>query len=548
MKNRRLTAIVLGAVGIALSMPQEPVQAVPPIRLPQARINHVDVSEYPKVRVLATILDRGGRPVQVKAVEKLDVRHGKMRSRDPYIRFVKGQPLEDRKDGKMWPADKAGVKNASVVVVAGYQHEALRRGSLGRRLKEGLGDFFKTFGKTDRVNIIWYGDRLYTNVGLKGKLGELADIEETRSACSEARALALSGRPIDIAPGKEKPPPGTDLCGLTDKAKDVAKLAEDKAFFGYFPRLFNLGLPFFNHKRYCKPPRESLNKYGPITPKNAEIKHEERQIQQQKGEPLDYETSAFEEALRLMLQQAQAKESKSIVLLSDGVDGYFRDFELCREAPPARCARKKSRRSRERCIKQFLKDRLVGLQTEFRRRAEHWIGTCRALGVRVFAVGMAPTGRPFELERLRLLAERTGGTYREADSEAQLGARVAATATELLGQLVIDFVVQEPDEEKDRLSLSLKVELDPTMVRGKTSLSTRGFSVTLPGSKGWKQSVKEGVQDVLVSAQEALGYKVYVIVGIALICLFALIFLIIAFLITRKILRWFFGLFRRSEE
>ncbi len=546
MKPRLLTGLVFGAV--ALVLPLSGAIGVPPIKLPQARINQIDVSEFPKVRVLATILDRGGRPVQVKAIEKLDVRHGKLRSREPYIRFVKGQPLDDRKDGKVWPGDKAGVKNASVVVVAGYQHEALRRGSLGRRLKESLGDVFKGFGKTDRVNIVWYGDRLYTSIGLKGKLGELADIEESRTVCAESRALALSGREIDNAPGKEPPPPGTDLCGLTDKAKNVAKLAEGKAFFGYFPRLFNLGPPFFSDKRYCKPPRESLNKYGQITPKNAEIKYSERELLKAKNKPLDYETSAFEEALMLLLREGRPDENKSIILLSDGVDGYFRDFDLCREEPPSRCARKKGRKSRERCVKDFLNNRLVGLQTEFRRRAEHWIGICRALGIRIFAVGMAPLGRPFELERLRLLAERTGGTYREADSEAQLGARVAATATEALGQLVVDFVVQEPDEEQDKLNLRLKVELDPTMVRGRTSLSTRAFKVALPGSVGWKQKVKDGIQDILVSAQEALGYKVYVIVGIAVLCLFALLFLIISFLITRKILRWFIGLFRRSEE
>lgn len=539
---------VMALCALAVMAPRGDAAAAPPVKLPQARINRVDVSAWPKVRVLATMLDRGGRPVQVKAIEKLDVRHGKLRSHKPYVQFVKGVPLEDRKDGKMWPADKAGLKNAAVVVVAGYQHESLRRGSMGRRLKEGLGDLFKGFGKTDRANIIWYGDRLYTHIGLKGKLGELADIEENLDACVEARALALSGREIDIAPGKTPPPPGTDLCGLSGNSKDVAKLAEDKAFFGYFPRLFNLGLPFFSDKRYCKPPRESLNKYGQITPENAKLKYEQRDNLKQKNKTLDYETSAFDEAMHLMLRDARADENKFIVLLSDGVDGYFRELDLCREAPPQRCAAKTGRKAREACVRDFLKDRLLAAQLEFKRRAEHWIGICRASGVRVFAVGMASLGRPFELERLRLLAERTGGTYREAEGEAQLGAQVAATTAEVLGQLVIDFEVQEPEEEKDRLTIKLDAELDPTMVQGRTSLTTRAFTAQLPPTIGWQRRVKEAGEDVLISAQEALGYKVYVIVGIALICIFSLIFLIIGFLITRKILRWFIGLFSRGDS
>ena len=548
MKVKCLPVLALAALSSLALLPRADLAAAPPIKLPQARVNQVDVSAWPQVRILATILDRGGRPVQVKAIESLDVRHGKLRSHKPYVQFVKGQPLEERKDGKMWPADKAGVKNAAVVVVAGYQHESLRRGSLGRRLKEGLGDLFKGFGKTDRANVIWYGDRIYTHIGLKGKLAELTDIEESRDNCAEARALALSGRAIDIAPGKDKPPPGTDLCGLSSKSKDVAKLADDKAFFGYFPRLFNLGLPFFSDKRYCKPPRESLNKYGQITPKNAKVKYEERELLKQKNKPLDYETSAFDEGLELMLRDGRPDENKFIVLLSDGVDGYFRELELCRQAPPARCADMASAGRRERCVRAFLKDRLIAVQSEFRRRAEHWIGTCRAAGIRVFAVGMASLGRPFELERLRLLAERTGGTYREADNEAELGAQVAATTTEVLGQLVVDFVVQEPDEEDEEVSFKLSVELDPTMVQGRTSLQTRAFQATLPAARGWKKGLKDGVEDILISAQEALGYDVYVIVAIVLICLVSLFVLIVGFLITRKILRWFFGLFGRSES
>lgn len=557
IRRRVWGAAALVSLVALLAWPSNPLRgpelgtdagAVPPIRLPQVRINHVDVSEFPKVRLLASILDRGGRPVQVKAIDKLSVRDGNKRSRKPYVEFSKGQPLDDRKDGKMWPADKAGIKNAAVVVVAGYQHEALRRGSLGRRLKEALADVFKGFGKADRTNIVWYGDRLYSFVGLKGKTGELTDVEHTRESCAEARAVALSGREIKASGNAKPPEPGTDLCGLTGESKDVATLAADKAFQGYFPRLFNLGPPFFNVKRYCYPPRQRLNQFGEFTPEDMKRAMAERDKQRMAGKPLDYETSAFDEALSLMLREVRQGERRSILLISDGLDGYMNDAELCRERPPAQCAQKDNARARNACVNSFLKDRLISTQSEFKRKALHWIGTARAADIRVHAVGMASLGKPYELERLRLLAEKTGGTYREAESEAQLGAQVGAMSAEVLGQLVVDFVHQEPEEAGDALSLRLSVELDPTMVRGSAALESRPYGVDLPPKQDWKQQVKEGVEDLFVAGQQALGYKVFWIVFFVVVGIVALIVLIVTFLIVRKILRWFIGLFRRKED
>ena len=539
-------AIVL--VALAWFAPSSLALAAPPIRLPQARINHIDLSEFPQIRVFATILDRGGRPVQVKAIKSLKVSDGKLRSRKPYIEFGMGQPLDDRKDGKMLPADKAGVINSSVVVVAGYQHESLRRGSLGRRLKEAVGELFKGFAKTDRVNVIWYGDRLYTFVAMKGRRGELSDIEESRKRCRDARIKALSGAAITGSGAEEPPPPGTDLCGLSNENKTIGQLLSDKAFFGYFPRLFNLGLPFYSDKRYCKPPRESLNKYGQITPKNARIKYEERETMRQKGEPLDFETSAVDEALQTILREARAGENKSIILISDGVDGYFKDLDQCRDKPPARCRNKTNRKKRERCVRDFLNKRLIAQQSAFRSRAVHWVGAARAAGIRIFSVGLATLGKPYELERLRLLAERTGGTYRKADSEGQLGAKLAAVRDEVLGQLVIDFTHQEPDEVEEVVNLKLEVRLDETMVRGRTQLKSKGFRVDMPKDRSFIQSTRESIDESLSGVQEALGYQNYVIVGIALLVIGGLLLLIITLVVMSKMFRWFFGLFSRDDD
>lgn len=526
---------------------QEETREVPPIVLPQARVDAVDLSAWPKVRILATILDKRGAPVEVKAIRKLDVLDGKSRQAPPLVRFKNGQPLDGREDGKMWPASKAGVPHASAVVVVGHQHEALRLGSLGRRVKEALGTLLKRFGKTDRGQLLWYADRIKSWWGLKGRTSTLSDIEQTRKVCAEARSEALSGGPITMGSGESEPEPGTDLCGLRGDLKDVQALVDAKAYEGYFPRLFNLGAPFFVPSRYpCKLPRDVLDQFGPLTPENLQRKKEERDAMEVRGEPLDFQTSAMDEAMRLLLREARPGEQKSLILISDGKDGYLKADELCRQAPPARCA-ELGKRDRERCISDSLEDQVKRDQQEFKRHALHWIGAARAAGIRIFAVGVGALGERWELDRIRLLAERTGGTYREAAEEKDIAGAVAAMGAEIFEQVVIDFVHQSPETVAEELSVRLDLELEPTMFRGDPKLRTLAFTVPVAEVPGWKQIVRTKVEDALIKAQDTLGYKVYVWVGIGILVFIGLVTLLITFFVLRGIFRLIARIFRRGD-
>ncbi|MEY3012370.1 MAG: hypothetical protein RIT45_1105 [Pseudomonadota bacterium] len=536
----------VAAVGDARAADDE-TREVPPIVLPQARIDAVDVSGWPKVRVLATILDRRGAPAEVKAIRSLDVLDGKSRQAPPLVRFKNGQPLEGREDGKLWPASKAGVKHAASLIVVGHQHESLRMGSLGRRVKEALGTLLKRFGKTDRGQLLWYADRIKSWWGLKGRTSALSDVEQTRKVCGEARSEALSGGPITMGGGEAEPEPGTDLCGLRGDLKDVQAIVDAKAYEGYFPRLFNLGLPFFVPSRYpCKLPRDVLDQFGPLTPENLRRKKEERDAMAIKGEPLDYETSAMDEALRLLLRDGRDDEQKALLLISDGKDGYLKGDDLCRQTPPARCA-DLSGKDRDRCVGRELEDQVKRDQQAFKVHALHWIGVARAAGVRIFAVGVGALGERWELDRLRLLAERTGGTYREAAEEKDLAGAVAAMGAEVFEQVVVDFVHQAPETVSGELSMRLDLELEPTMFRGDPKLRTLAFTVPVPEVPGWKQLVRRKVEDTLVQAQELLGYRVYVWVGIGLLVFVGLITLLITFFVMRGIFRLIARLFRRGE-
>jgi hypothetical protein len=523
-------------------------RAVAPIVLPQARIDAVDISGWPKVRVLATILDRRGQPVEVKAINSLIVQDATSRLAEPHAKFKNGQPLDGRKDAKIWPASKAGVAHAAAIVVVGHQHHALRSGSLGRRLKESVGTLLKRFGKTDRGQIFFYADRVKAWWGLKNRNNRLSDVEQTRSACADARADALSGGEITSYGTETQPPPGTDLCGLRGDAKDAEKVLESEAFSGFFPRLFNLGLPFFHPKRYpCKLPKETLDQYGQLKAEDWERENRERDAMKLAGQALDYETSALDMALRVLLRDGRPNEHKTLVLLSDGKDGYLFADDMCRQKAPPKCA-DLDKAARDRCVSELLDSATKQEQVDFARHAAHWIGVARAAGIRIFAVGIGSLGERWELDRLRVLAERTGGTYREAAEESDLAGAVNKMGAELFDQVVIDFEHQLPAEAGDKLELRLDLELEPTMVAGETKLVTGRFELPLPEPKTWRQVARDQVQDILAQAQDALGYRVYVWVGVALLVVVALVLLLITFFVVRGFIRLIGRIVRRSES
>ena len=541
----------------AESAPPTDTVAVPQVELPQARIDAIDASQWPKLRVLATVLDATGRPIPPKALRKLSVVDAKKPSAAPLVLFRQGKPDEAQKDAKLQTRDKAGVPLAAMVVVSGYQHESLRNGTLGPRLRDALSAGWKQFAAGDRVNALWYGDRLYRAHALKGHTGALDDVESRQELCQTALAEARAGVELSLSAGDANnkdnppPPPGTWLCGLQDDAKRVGAQVKAATFKGHFPRLFALGAPFYDVKRYCAPPPEELEGFGLFEASNASRQQEARDRDASAGTPLAFATSAFDEAIATLLVDTRPGEEPVIVLVSDGRDGYFRELELCEAHPPKTCQGIADKQQLKTCIGAFLDQRVAASQAEFKARATHWLGVLRAAGIRVFAVGLGAIGRDFELDRLRLLAERSGGTWRLAATEDTIGQEVLATMAELSGQLVLDFQ-QIQDDGADRptaLSLALNVEVDPAQARVKvrmadgrigdarTKLHSAARHVAIAPAPTRSALMERAVRGKIAQLQDALGYRTYLALCWVLAIVGSIMALALIALIGLKLLR-----------
>jgi hypothetical protein len=177
---------------------------------------------------------------------------------------------------------------------------------------------------------------------------------------------------------------------------------------------------------------------------------------------------AFGEALRLLLRYGKPGHRKAIIVLSDGRDGYLDDEEKCRSAyrRSKLCRAAKGWKARKECVQDLLNKRATELQTQFRDRAGQWLALLRAEGIRVFAVayGMKQSnGRylshDYERERLELLAQKTGGTYREVTSTTSVEPAAVAIARELMNERVItvDAGLVQHSEYKLQLVAMVKI-------------------------------------------------------------------------------------------
>ena len=482
MRTLPKESVALACLALAaLLLAPGPARAAYTFDKPQAKINWIDVSEAPIVKIYVSFLDRRLRPVPLKEVRTIEVnRHEDEGGRGEKVKSFVDMLPEDGGDGEVILFSKAGDARDYVLVAAGHQDPEMRDGDLGTNQRESLGIFFKKI-TSGRLNLIWYSDRLLTYVDRSGKQGDLSDLADSLDFCREKALESYEYwgmAPPDPEEGEEA---AGDPCGLLEDFGKLEKILKDEPYRGFFPRL--LGIESI--EGCIKPRHERIGKGGPEGGGGGE----------------EVYGGAIDEAFRMLLQKGSIQKPKYLIVLSDGKDGYLDDAEDCRlkylydakkdleklrdscreQTRGSRAFRdclrdsdyaKKSRQVKAKAEGELLK-RAVAMQQRFRdERLGRWLALADAGKVVVHAVGY-PTGTPSERERLEILAMKTGGTYREVTEAAALGDAYSDLVDELSNQYVILFDAGVKAKETATFSVKLSVG-------GAGSFKTAAFSVYVP--------------------------------------------------------------------
>ena len=425
----------------------------------QAKINWVDTSEAPKVRIFASILDRRFKALALDDIKKVTlIETSKAGDKTTLFTVDREQEtvlwpeaFQHRAEEEEQPTLSLGEEQpdgmASVVVVNGYDgtidesSPGYRDSDLGARVLGGVSLFFQQLGKGNLMNIIWYSDALRTWIDAPGRQGEFTYLSpRTRADCEEAEVARLEEPDKEIAEGEAV------SCGLTDKYETFLTILEagDNVFEGAYPRLFNLDWrPYESASApgdYCRKPEIKPRKPRKLIEEDDDDEEEELVGDPVAVEPWHTQPSAMDLGLEMLIRDANAGQQKNLILLSDGKDGYVHRLRECKtqwrlNGP---CRGLRGRQSRD-CINTWLKKAVVVEQSRFSPKAERWIALAKSAGIRIFSV-IHPMAETHERERLEVLSFKTGGTARVASSINELDGAYADLIDELNGQLVLTFV------------------------------------------------------------------------------------------------------------
>jgi hypothetical protein len=508
--------------------------AVGPARasdFPQAKMDFVDLSQAPKVTVGFSFLTSDLKPVKAKFVDVVSIlRHAGRDDRKgtEARRLVKGKPLDKADDGELLTADKAGRPLDTVLIVAGYGNLQFTETELGAGLRDAVELVLKKLPKSGRLAVLWYNDLLWSRVMSEGRSGELTRLnpEQNQKLCRESRLEGYARDPAAQPPaGDDKEAPKGPACGLFPDDGQTAKILRSKARFeGYYPALF--GLP----DRFPEG----------TTPEHGNKAKEGWRADDESG----YASvpTAFEEALRLLLLHGAPDVPKAIVLLSDGRDGSIEALDLWRTRWKETCRGKggpstglgaaAAAEAVQACVQVEEAQFLTKRETFFARKVEAWLPLLRAANVRVFAVGL-PTGAPYELERLRVLAQLTGGTYRAATGVESLAGAAAGLAGELTDGLVVTFTDPEATPER---ALGYSVRLEAS----RRSFGTQPLFGTVPYRPTGLKAVFAEKLAWLKSKVGSPWHWVLVVVA-------GLVLLLLAVLLVKKLVDLVAGLVKKAK-
>jgi hypothetical protein len=426
-----LLALLVPAGG-AVAQPRLPTA-------PQIKVDRVDAAAPSDWRILVSALGPDGDSLKIlESGVQVFLAEGKGPVRttgaDPIARFGTDGLAVKGFGGVLKEVGKADVTQATVFVVAA--HAEIPR-EAAAALPGALAEAFAGLRADARASLIVYDDAVLTAWNPGGDAPSFTDVNDYQDCLGGLRATAdrpeESGAPVRC--GRLFPAPAS-LAALAKTGLPAPQ--------GLFPRLLGI-------------------EEGGDALSWAEARGHTRIDRADEAYVRDrYAVGAIEAALRMLVSGSPASSLRSIVLFSDGRDGYLRFADAAGDKAAARCrseagecagkaggrtgeggsaydpegASKACSRAVLECSIPRVSEALARREAAVRDVLVDLVRLARAAGVRITTVALPGTD-DVGAARLQSLAIRTGGTYRPALATNQLKAAAGAVAAEFQRQAVI---------------------------------------------------------------------------------------------------------------
>jgi hypothetical protein len=486
---------------------------------PQVKINYVDLSKAPEIKIYLSFLDRKLRPVDFETfVKKLTVfrKVDKEKSTELFS-IADGEPAfpeateESEKSGVdqdvppilgMVADEERGL--AISVIVPGTAGDAYSQGPLGSAQKSAVADFLKS-GKNHKLGVLWVSDTVQSWVS-GPNYNRFESLEEAQPDCDKSLLLQLEtyGEPPSEEEGEAKKEPIS--CGLTSTYDVIGDAISDKAYEGFYPHLFGLGMPpLVGGDAGAKPVHERM----------AGRLRVEDEDEDEAGENLAL--PAITVAMESLVRDAEAGQPRALVIVGDGRDGYVNRVEESRPALQDECAtehplatrgqfkvgRQRSRynraqlKERQNCTQLKIQALMTKEQKRFASKLGGWLGLARSAGIQIHTIANE-AAKGYERDRLEILALRTGGTYRYAQDINSLGEAAANLSRELNEQIVLTFVDKSATPGA---TYSYGVELAYQTRDGSEKTTAKLMPIQVPkkatGFRVWWRDTRSSLQGML---------------------------------------------------
>ncbi|MBM4388349.1 MAG: hypothetical protein FJ088_11460, partial [Deltaproteobacteria bacterium] len=164
------------------AFPAEDEEGIP---FPNAKINRIDTSNPPEIKIFLTALDGNKKAIKLKDIENLRIMIARGKEGETIAAVFSGKKAVEPYKGSINSFAKSGSPFSFMIVLAGHEDPSLRDGSLGARQKKGIEFFLKELPQENaKGNVIWYGDRLYTYIQKQSGSPDLSNIEKNRAKCA----------------------------------------------------------------------------------------------------------------------------------------------------------------------------------------------------------------------------------------------------------------------------------------------------------------------------------------------------------------------------